>query len=304
MDVLRIYQDFGVEHYTEGHKHCSDGWVNTECPHCTGNPGVHLGWNIMENYYKCRRCGWHSPISTLSAILHITTKETYELVKSYGVLRSFVRKKSKDKKEFKFPSNASKLKDSHLAYLKGRGFSPNKIAKIWNLKGTGPISSLDDGHGKVIDYRFRIVIPFEWNGETVTFDSRDITNRQSNKYQACPITREAIEHKAIVYGHQEAWEDTGICVEGPTDVWRFGEQSFAVSGIEYKQEQVRVIANAFKKVAVCFDDESQAARSARKLIKDLQFRNVDAYQVKIQGDPGSMSQQQANKLVKNILNKK
>ena len=50
MDVLRLYQDYGVDHLTEGHKHCRDGWVNTPCPFCSGNDGYHLGWNLYDNY--------------------------------------------------------------------------------------------------------------------------------------------------------------------------------------------------------------------------------------------------------------
>ncbi len=298
MDVLRLYQDYGVDHLTEGHKHCRDGWVNTPCPFCSGNDGYHLGWNMYDNYYKCWRCGWHPLVKSLALILNLSDREVYTIVKGYGVIRSFVKKIAKDKKEFLLPSNLTKLSKQHRQYLKDRQFKPSKIEKIWGVKAAGPISSLDK-----LDYSFRIIIPFTWNGETVTFDSRDITDMRKNKYQACPKEREAVEHKKILYGNQEAWEDTGICVEGPTDVWRLGEQAFAVSGIEYKDEQVREIANVFKKVAVVFDDESQARRQARKLVKDLQFRNVDAYSIKVEGDPGKMSQSKANKLVKNILNK-
>lgn len=46
MDIVRLYHDYGVDHRTEGHKHCRPGWVNTECPFCEGNKGFHLGWNI------------------------------------------------------------------------------------------------------------------------------------------------------------------------------------------------------------------------------------------------------------------
>lgn len=156
---------------------------------------------------------------------------------------------------------------------------------------------------KEYDYRFRIFIPVHWNGEMVSFDSRDITNLSDAKYKACPVDREIRERKKILYGNQEAWGTTGICVEGPTDVWRLGEDSFAVSGISYTQEQVKEMTRVFTKVAVVFDDEPQAVKQGKKLVKDLQFRNVDAYQVKIKGDPGEMMNSDAKKLVKSILNK-
>jgi len=74
-----------------------------------------------------------------------------------------------------------------------------------------------------------------------------------------------------------------------------------VSGIQYTHEQIRVISNTFKRVAIVFDDEPQAQNQARKLVADLRFRNVDAWNVEIKGDPGSMKQKDADELVKNLM---
>ena len=84
-------------------------------------------------------------------------------------------------------------------------------------------------------------------------------------------------------------------------MWRLGVNSFAVSGIEYTHEQVRVMAQTFKRVAVIFDDEIQAQKQAKKLVADLKFRGIDSWNVKIKGDPGSMKQKDADELVKSIL---
>lgn len=305
MDVLQIYQDYGIEHLTEGHKHCRPGYVNTQCPFCSGNFGYHLSWNIAENYFVCWRCGWHPPLKTLSLLLNVPTKETLKIIKEYGVIRSYVKQIPKGKKEFALPFGISEMKESHRRYLKGRGFSPDKIEKVWGVKGTGPLSYLKD-----YDYRFRLFIPINWNSELVSFDTRDITGLSEAKYKACPVDHEIVERKKILYGNQEAWSDTGIGVEGPLDVWRLGENACAFSGIKYTQEQVKEVAKIFKKFAVVFDgpinkgEETQAQAQAKKLVKDLQFRNVDAYTVKIKGDPGKLSTVEAKRLVKNVLNKK
>lgn len=306
MDIKRLYDDYGIAYVTEGmHKHARHGWINTECPHCvgSGNPGYHLGYNMFSDYFRCWRCGWHTPVKTLSLLLNQSEYDVHNLIKSYGIIRSAIDFVPKEKKEFLLPSNISKLKKQHKTYLKERGFSPSKLEKLFKLKGTTSYSILDDGHGKSLDYRFRIIIPFIIDNEIVSFDARDITNLQFSKYQACPATRETMPHKNIIYGVQEAWGDVGICVEGPSDVWRLGENAFATSGIEYKQAQVRMISSIFKKIAVIYDDEPQAQKQARKLVKDLQFRNVEAYNIKIKGDPGDLPQRAANKLVKKILNK-
>jgi hypothetical protein len=180
--------------------------------------------------------------------------------------------------------------------LEKRGFDPEYLEKEWNLLGTGPVSLLDN-----INYKHRIIIPFLWNNSQVSFDSRDITGKHTSKYMACPKNREQIPHKEILYGKQSKWGNTGICVEGPTDVWRFGTRSFATSGIKYTNYQTRIIAKTFSRVAVCFDGgETQATNQARILIGELKFRGVDAFMVNIDGDPGSMKQSEADYLVKQL----
>lgn len=265
-----------------------------------------MSWNIEDEFFLCWRCGYHPPVKTLSTLLGISTGETFTLIKNYGVVRSYVKKTPVGKKEFILPSGIVRLTAAHKKYLKLRNFKPDKLERVWGLKSTGPLSYVY-GDNKEYDYRFRIFIPINWNGILSSFDTRlayDLPKDSTKaKYKACPVDREIRERKKILFGNQEAWGDTGIGVEGPTDVFRLGESACATSGISYTQEQVKEIARIFKKFAVVFDDEPQAVKQGRKLVKDLQFRNVDAYQIKIKGDPGSMSDSEAKKLVKNILNK-
>jgi len=296
MDVIRLFRDFGVEHLTEGHKHCRPGWINVPCPYCSGHTGYHLGWNIQDEFWACWRCGWHPPLKTFSLLTNLPEYEIKTMLPAYGINRTLVVQKDIVKKVFQLPSNTIPIGNNHKRYLSNRGFDWKEIEKTWGIMGTGPLSKLDD-----IYYKFRIIIPFTWNGETVTFDSRDVTGKQQNKYMACPIERELVEHKKILYGNQEHWTDTGICVEGPTDVWRLGVQACATSGIKYTYAQVKVLAATFKRVAVIYDDETQAQRQAKKLVAELKFRGVDAENIKIKGDPGGLSQMEADKLVKSII---
>lgn len=300
MDIIRLYRDYGVDHKAEGHKHTRPGWVNTECPFCTGNPGMHLGWNLKEEYFFCWRCGWHAPIATLSELLKLEPRTIIPILKQYELNRTVYNQSKIEKKTFKFPSSLSHLKTSHKKYLKGRGFDPDKLEVEWMLQGTSPVSRLDN-----LSYKFRILIPFYWNGEVVSFDSRDITENQKEKYLACPAYYETIGHKEILYGDQEQWDpQLGICVEGPTDVWRLGKMAFATSGIQYKREQIRIMSNTFKRIAVVYDDDPQAQVQAKKLVAELKFRGVDAWNVPIKGDPGSMTDKQAKELITYIKNQR
>ena len=180
--------------------------------------------------------------------------------------------------------------------MSDRGFDPDYLEKKYSLLGTGPISSLDK-----INYKFRIVAPIFWGDKQVSFQGRDITDRHKLKYITCPKDRELVFHKDILYMPWLLLHDLGICVEGITDVWRLGTPAFATFGIEYTRIQVRLISRLYKRVAVVFDDEAQAVIQANKLVGELKFRGVDAWRVSIDGDPGGMSQTDADYLIKTII---
>jgi hypothetical protein len=62
------------------------------------------------------------------------------------------------------------------------------------------------------------------------------------------------------------------------------------------------MSSIFKRIAVVYDDEIQAQSQAKKLVAELKFRGVDAWNVSIQGDPGSLTDKQAKELITYIKN--
>lgn len=282
---------------TEGHKHCREGWLNLTCPFCTGNPGYHLGFCIDEEYFHCWRCGGHRIIETLSKLSNQSPEQIKFLLKQYGGrtrlpsrLEPIVRVKA-----FKFPSNCTELQSYHRQYLLSRKFDPDKLEKLWELKGTGPIAMLDKS-----DYKLRIIAPIYWDNKIVSFQGRAISNAATMRYKACPKSRELIHHQHILYGKQEYWGDIGICVEGITDVWRMGPKAFGVFGISYTKQQVKEIRKRFTRVAVIFDDDLQAQKQANKLIGELRYYGVNAWKIDIIGDPGALSDNEAEYLIKQV----
>lgn len=308
MKILDLYRDYSIPHATEGHKHCRPGWVQTPCPFCTGNPGMHLGYNLDENHFYCWRCGHHFPDRTIAKLLHIRESDARDLIKKYGGINK--RPKATDAKvkinlhPFKFPEPIGELTERHKKYLIKRNFDPDAMTLQWGLKATGAYAFLTDENKKVINYKHRIIAPVYWDGKIVTFQGRDITDHHMLKYMACPKSRETIHHKHILYGKQEYWTTTGIIVEGITDVWRLGVRACATFGIEYTPQQLRLMAKSFKRAAVIFDgrkgdsEELQAELKAKSLISELRFRGVDAFRVNITGDPGDMPQKEADYLIK------
>ena len=299
MDIVQLYQDFGIEIAPEGHHHTREGWVNVECPFCTGNVGYHLGYFLEGNYFTCWRCGWHPITPTLSKLLNINYAQVEVIIKDYGLdLVRMVKPKVEKAglKPYRLPSGTFPLEKYHKLYLERRGYDPDRIERTWAVVGTGPASFLDG-----LSYKLRIIAPVVWDSRAVSFVSRDITGKHPRKYLVCPQDREIVFHKSILYGKQEYWKDTGVCVEGMTDVWRFGVNSFATFGIMFIPAQVRLIAKTFKRVPVVYDDDPQAVSQAKKLVSELRFRNVDAFHVPIKGDPGSMKQEEANYLIKQLI---
>jgi len=302
MSILDLYQDFGIQFQTEDHKHCRPGWANLECPFCEGNPGLHLGCHINSGHFYCWRCGYKPTSKVITKLLNVEEGRAKDLIRQYKITRpssSSISSATQDHKiqfhPHKLPSHTGPLERQHQLYLERRGFDPDYLEKEWGLLGTGPISYLDD-----IDYRHRIMVPIFWGEEQVSFQTRDITGKSEVKYIACPKNREKIHHKHILYGKN--WDrEVGICVEGVTDVWRLGPMAFAVFGIEYTYRQIRIIAKQFKRVIVLFDDDPQAIKQGTQLVSELSFRGVNAHQEIIKGDPGDLSQEEADYLVKQII---
>jgi len=298
MQIIQLYTDHNIPFQTEGNKHCRPDWVNTACPHCTGNIGLHLGYSLSRNYFKCWRCGWHPVIPTISRLAKISQKEAGSLVRQYGGAAGAVTaaKVVLRIKAHRLPSNHGPLQRQHKHYLRKRLFDPDKLEQEWKLLGTGPCAKLGESW-----YKNRIIIPIFWDRKRISFQSRSISNKAKPKYKACPANRELIPHKHILYGKQEAWGDAGICVEGPADVWRFGPNAFAISGIEFTKQQVQIMTTHFKRIAVVFDDDPQAQMQADKLVAELRFAGIAALRVNIVGDPAAMEQTEANYLVKHIM---
>lgn len=297
MNIEALFNDFNVVYYTEG-KNVASGWINVQCPFCDDHSN-HLGFNPESNSFRCWRCGGHPAVETISRILNVNEASARDILKNYKG-ETFVKVPEAEVKlsryPFHFPSDISELKEAHRRYLEKRNFDPDFLIKEWDLKATGAFSNLDK-----INYSHRIIIPIKWNLETVSFQGRDITGRSNLKYKACPETREKIKHKHILGGKQECWNETGIICEGLFDVFRLGNKSCCTFGIEYTSQQVSLIARTFKRIVVAFDYEPQAQLKARQLVAELRFRGKEAFIIPIKNDPGSMSQDEADYLIKQII---
>lgn len=306
MNLLPVLEKLNIRYETEGHKHCRPGWANMPCPYCVGgNFGYHLGFRLDGERCFCWRCGGKNVIKALMKITGMTYNQIKPLLSQYKgqAPPTSVQSNIKIKRRgFKFPSDLSALTPRHKQYLKSRRFNPDKLEKLWDLKATGPLSTLDK-----ISYKHRIVAPIMWEGKVVSFQARDITNKHDVKYLACPKPREEILHQHIVYANPLIdWGLPVIVCEGISDVWRFGIQAICTFGIDFLPAQIRAVTSNKRKtknkqIMVVFDDDPQAIVKAEQLVAELLFRGYDAKKIDIVGDPGAMPQFEANQLVHEIL---
>jgi hypothetical protein len=257
-------------------------------------------------YFHCWRCGWHPVEETLSLVLHVQRSEVKQILRQHRLdILPSQRVDTAPKvmlHPFKYPTPVCPCLGAHKRYLRDRGFDPAKLIKDWNLQGTGPIATLDE-----IDYKFRVIIPIMWDGRVVSFQARDITGKSPFKYKACPKPREEIHHKHVLYGKQEYWEMSrvGIIVEGVVDAWRIGPAAACTFGIEFSIEQVMQMGKHFDRIFVLYDKERTAQRQAKKLSTKLRMMGKEVYVIdQYDGDdPGSMSESDAQNLVRDLLGK-
>lgn len=299
MDIERLLSDYHIPYVTEGHKHSTQGWVNIHCPFCAGSQDFHLGISNDHGGGHCWRCGGHSSLFILSKVLNLPPSKVKAILQRYqtNITARRVQEAQVTIHPFKYPKPFSKLSAPYKKYLESRGFDADYLEQEWGLLQTGPVSYLDG-----IPYGHRIIIPIEWDEDVVSFQARDITDRSTLKYLACPKRREKVHLKNILYGKQQAWDslDSIIIVEGVTDVWRLGRCSAAVFGIEFKMEQVLALRKYDAKFFILFDDEPQAQIKAREFAIKLKALGKRTEIIKIKGDPGSMKQDDADHLVRQL----
>ena len=305
MGAERLLRDFNIPHVTEGHQHSTAGWVNVHCPFCAGSREYHLGIQEELKACHCWRCGSHPVLPTLSRILSVPVPEVKQILNKYQYRGAATRKPLAPEAKvsihpFKFPQPHFSLDGRGKRYLSKRGFDPDYLEREWGLLQTGPVSFLDK-----IAYGNRILIPINWGGKVVSFQSRDITERSDRKYLACPMRRETIHHKNILYGKPECWGEfkSIIIVEGVTDVWRFGPRAVATFGIEFKTEQVRQLKSLGERFFIVFDNEPQAQGQARLLAAKLRAFRKEVYIETVESDPGGMKQDDASHFVREMIKK-
>lgn len=288
IDFEQFCQDNGIITVQDG-KNVSLGWVHVNCPFCY-DPSFHLGFIQEYNAFKCWICGKHQPKKVL---LRLTNNQSwYEIYRKYYNFNGNApirRKKRKEVSVVRFPEKFTKMGAMHKKYLRERGFNWRELEQKYNLMGSTNLGR----------WKYRIIIPVYFNGIPVTFTARDISNKSNIRYKNCPKDFEGKQLKECLYNEQNCHKKRVIAVEGPSDVWRMGDNCVGLFGIEYTKAQVLALSK-YEKVFIMFDPEENAQAKADKLASELSLL-TDVEIVEIDSDPGDLSKEEALGIKRDLI---
>jgi hypothetical protein len=306
MKIKELFEDYGIEYTPGPAKNVKSGWVGIQCPFCNDHSN-HLGYDLDEEHgeiFNCWRgeCGVHKADETISRLLNVSVGQARHIINQYRGGKSETEKKQVEvgQKPFSFPSGTDNMKKQHKIYLEGRGFDPEYLEAAWNLKGTGPMSMIEGS-----PFKQRILAPIYWAGQVVSFQTRDIKDKDNMRYKTCPRQYESVHHKHIIYMNKRRKPGgVGFGAEGIFDVWRLGFDSFGTFGTKYTPRQIREIASMFDRVFLLFDPEYEAQQAAEKLAGELRFRKIKTQVIDLLTDPADMQQDDADYLIRTLKHRK
>jgi hypothetical protein len=264
------------------HHHAREGWVQFDCPFCHGPSRFRMGYNEAGRFCNCWTCGTHKLIEVLQqilppsaipvALLTLETKSAPRIEEPVGRLIE--------------PQTDKSFSVAHRNYLHGRGFDVDELLKLWRLRSISIDAKL----------AWRIYIPIEYRGKTVSWTTRTIGNAIGAKYLTAKRIEEAIHHKRLLYGQDYA-RNAIVIVEGPGDVWRIGPGAVATFGLNVSKEQILKLTEYPRRV-ICFDNEPDAQQVARKLATDLMVfpGETIVHELETSKDPGSASERELTEL--------
>jgi hypothetical protein len=290
-DFQKFCEDYGIEFKPEN----SRGYISVACPYC-GDGKFHGGFHSVNGWYVCWKCGGH-PLYEITRIFSGRNwKEIYLSYKTDMNPRDMFLlthgEEQKRPEKLTLPEGTRDLNLRSWQYLKGRGYDAGDLKEKFRLQST-------DHWG---DFAFRIIIPIYFENILVSYTARDYSGQSDIRYMSCKKELEIINHKDILYNYDNIQGNHVIVVEGPADCWRIGKNSVALFGTGFRREQVNLLAS-FDKVSILFDGEEEARKKGDELGGLLAGMGVDVEAIYLsEGDPGSLKQDEADQLVKEILN--
>ena len=280
-DIISFLEDRDIVYKTSG-KNVTSGWIEISCPFCGNDPSYHFGVNLDSGFGNCWICGKKSnPVKLVQEIDSCSWFEAEATVNEFtlDILDTKEPKKTDlNPTRIVWPEYMEdKIPNLHRTYLEGRGLDPDMITKEFGLKFIRNLGQ----------WKFRIIIPIQFEGQVVTFTSRDVTGKAEIKYRHLPDREAIVPIKHTLYGYDRI-RDTAVLVEGVADVWNIGHGAIGSFGTMLTQEQKSLLTRV-KNLFIMFD--SDATDKALKLSTVLQRKKRHVEVVALsEGDPAELSQ--------------
>ena len=252
--IPEILAELGIPHVGAEHRHGRQGWVQVDCPRCgRGSQKYHLGISLQTGAANCWRCGPQDTAAALATLGNVPYSTARQLL---STAKRLPAPRQRPRGRLRPPAGVGPLGPGHRAYLARRGFRPDVVARLWGVRGIGPVGP----------YRYRLYIPIYHHGQVVSWTTR-ATGGNGPRYLSAPAACEAMPAKKLLYGADYA-RHAVVIHEGPLDVWATGPGAVATLGTGFTDAQVAALARYPVRV-VCFDSGPAAQRRARELADAL-----------------------------------
>lgn len=281
-----LLNDLRVPVAPEHHHHTRHGWVQFDCPFCSpGTQRWRMGYSIERGSINCWFCGRHRLWETLKAlgVPYAKIKDT-----ARGLRGEWVPEEEHEG-TYTEPGLLGPLQAAHRDYLRGRGFDPDELERLWELQGTALHPRLP----------FRIFAPILSRGRRVSWTSRSLQDT-GQRWLSAKAHEEAIPAGKLIYGIDYC-RNVIFIVEGPSDVWRIGPGAGGVLGVATTNAQIARLVR-FPVRVVVYDTSADAQRRAANMAALLGNYPGETYNVELDAaDPGSASPAEIRKLRESFL---
>lgn len=258
-EIRNLLSELGITTAPKDHRHGREGWVQVCCPECdNGLLKFHLGISEKSVKANCWNCGPKNLPFVLTQLSGLKYADAQRALESLLPQSGKGTARWKPPAVLGLPAGLGRLLPAHRIYLKGRGFDPAEIRRIWRIKGIG----ISVGH-----MSWRIWIPIIEKGRVVSWTARAIGD-DSMRYWSCDEENEIVRHKSILYG-MDYVSSSAIVHEGPLDVWATGPGAVATFGTSFTNAQLRRLAK-LRRVILCFDSSKDAQQRAHQLLNYLE----------------------------------
>lgn len=299
MNITELLTDLGIPFARGGtHRHVTANFVGVDCPWCSPGEGkFKLGIPVDGHGCSCWTCG---PRPLADALIELTGRPWREVKRLLDPLELEAHQRQPEKRgKVKLPPGVGPMQEPHRRYLKGRGFDPDELERLWGLQGIGVARRLPwrlfvPVHDAVQSSMYQPAIA-SWTTRSISMSQRD-----GFRWLSARPDEEAVPLKTMLYG-ESLCRHAAIVVEGPSDAWRVGPGAVATFGLAATRQQVLRLTR-FPIRVVAFDHEPKAQRAAERLCWLLEGFPGTTMRVELgAADPGCASKEEITELRKRFL---